>query len=64
MALQKFFNVLLAFPSVKSGNIAFLATDCVLVLVLILVTILHLLKAMQFLAYENVMIKLLSINVI
>lgn len=62
--MQKFFNVQLALPSVKWGNIAFLATDCVLVLVLLLVAVLNLLNAMQVLAYENVMIKLLSKNII
>lgn len=64
VAVQKFFNVLLAFPFVKWGNIAFLPTDCVLVLILILVAILNLLNAVQVLAYENVMIKLLSKNII
>lgn len=61
---RSFFNVLLPFPSLKWGNIAFLATDCALVLVLILVAILNLLNAVQVLAYENVMIKLLSKNII
>lgn len=58
VAVEKFFNILLAFPSVTRDKIAFLATGCVLV------AILNLLNAMQVLAYENVMMKLLSKNVI
>lgn len=49
VAVQKFFHVLLALPSVKWGDVAFLATDCVLVLV----AILNLLNAVQVLAYEK-----------